>query len=104
MPKPNVNVVKHFKTMMKTAEEMRKLHSQNGKRSIVTLDNIFADSNKKHVQEKMTDVKTIPRPDITDTKDWKAAVLVPLCHVKGEPSLLFMVRSVFLKNHRGEIR
>lgn len=104
MPKPTINLAKLFNTIMKTAEEIGKLPIQNEIQNIVTLDNVFGDSNKKRVQEKMADVKTTPRPDSAETWDLKAAVLVSLCHVKGEPSLLFIARSVFLKNHKGEIR
>ena len=34
----------------------------------------------------------------------KAAVLVPLCSIAGEPSLLFTVRSMRLKAHSGQVR
>ena len=73
-------------------------------RKTVTLENIFSDENRKQVQERMGSVKFVPRPGIADDTARPAAVLVPLCYVKGEPSILFMVRSIYLKNHRGEIR
>ncbi|RIA88424.1 hypothetical protein C1645_774898 [Glomus cerebriforme] len=34
----------------------------------------------------------------------EAAVLMPLCVVKGEPSVLFTIRSMNLKTHTGEVR
>lgn len=34
----------------------------------------------------------------------EAAVLMPLCNVDGKPSVLFTVRNLNLRTHRGEIR
>lgn len=34
----------------------------------------------------------------------EAAVLVPLCIAQGKPSVLFTVRNMKMRTHRGEIR
>ena len=34
----------------------------------------------------------------------EAAVLMPLCMVDGQPSVLFTVRNLNMRSHRGEIR
>jgi nudix motif 8 len=34
----------------------------------------------------------------------EAAVLVPLCIAQGKPSILFTVRNMNMRTHRGEIR
>ena len=34
----------------------------------------------------------------------EAAVLMPLCNVDGKPSVLFTVRNLNMRSHRGEIR
>jgi nudix motif 8 len=38
----------------------------------------------------------------TNVKD--AAVLMPLCISQGKPSVLFTVRNINMRTHRGEIR
>lgn len=46
-----------------------------------------------------------PKFKINFTPDFKeAAVLVPLCVVDGKPSVLFTVRNMTMRTHRGEIR
>ena len=71
------------------------------KENLVTLDSIFMDGNKRRVLQKMVGG---PETDALNLEERRSAVLVPLCYVGGEPSLLFMVRSRHLKVHRGEIR
>jgi len=86
----------------------------NGTRSIihqtarqshtVTLDNLFSESNKLSVQTKLRTSQPVFKPDQLDPQERrKASVLVPLCLIDGEPSILFMMRSRHLSNHRGEI-
>lgn len=73
-------------------------------RSTLTLDNVFSAENRKQTIMRMQKAKPFfVRPDLEPNRSKNAAVLVPLCLVNGEPSLLFMIRSRFLKNHRGEI-
>ena len=98
-PKPSKEVAKHYKSII-----LNTSFEQNDTETLMTLDKIFSNMNKKRVQAKMGDIKTTPRTDLENVKDRRAAVLVPLCYVEREPSFLFMVRSIYLKNHRGEIR
>lgn len=70
----------------------------------VTLENIFSDFNRKIVLSRMKNAKPLVRPVGDQKKGREAAVLVPMCHINGEPALLFMIRSMYMKNHRGEIR
>ncbi|KAL3862496.1 hypothetical protein ACJMK2_008456 [Sinanodonta woodiana] len=74
------------------------LHS----REVVTLNNIFSESNKIRVQQNLNSVKAVRMAPFRQDER-KAAVLIPMCTVDGQPSLLFMVRSSQLRNHRGEI-
>jgi hypothetical protein len=69
-----------------------------------TLENIFSDCNRENVVAKMKNAKPIARFEKDMKKGREAAILVPMCHIEGEPALLFMMRSRYLKNHRGEIR
>lgn len=39
------------------------------------------------------------KPDVKE-----AAVLVPLCNIQGKPSVLFTVRNMNMRTHRGEVR
>ncbi|CAG5132792.1 unnamed protein product [Candidula unifasciata] len=71
----------------------------------LTFENILSDANKQRAQQKLTcelpvrNVKEYPlKPDHT-----AAAVLVPLCLVHGQPSLLFTLRSSQLRKHRGQV-
>ncbi len=74
--------------------------------AVVSFDTVLSDSNKGRVQEKLVGLhpeRTVPA--------WakkrvmrKAAVLVPLCRINGEPSVLFTLRSTDLSHHKGEVR
>ena len=104
IPKPSKDVAKHYKSIILSGEETLRPHDQNDTETCVTLDDIFSKTNKQRVHARMGDVKATQRTDTMENVSWRAAVLVPLCYVDREPSFLFMVRSVYLKNHRGEIR
>ena len=71
--------------------------------STVTLDTVLSDANKTRSQGKLNSVDPI-RDNKKKPKVSKAAVLVPLCTVQGEPSVLFTLRSSQLTKHRGEVR
>lgn len=102
-PKVPDDFKKHIKSLAETASDSKDSRNENEeKKIIVTLGSIFSDENKTRVQNKMKLV-VVPRPDIPGNNERRAAVLVPLCYVNGEPSLLFMMRSIHLKQHRGEI-
>ncbi|KAK7482532.1 hypothetical protein BaRGS_00026243 [Batillaria attramentaria] len=71
----------------------------------VDLQDVFSDANKKRAQAKLETVKPVRNVDtIPMRKELKvSAVLVPLCMVAGEPSILFTLRSSSLRKHRGEV-
>ena len=73
-------------------------------KTTVTFENILSEENRLRTQNML---KKCEQPVITKiliTKhSKKAAVLVPLCTVNGEPSLLFMLRSNLIPAHRGEV-
>jgi len=70
-----------------------------------TLENIYSMENKSRVQERLLSVKPlrVASPKTLKPSALQAAVLVPLCYVNNEPSLLFMVRSKEIPKHRGEV-
>ncbi|XP_052760127.1 mitochondrial coenzyme A diphosphatase NUDT8-like [Mya arenaria] len=91
----NFIVQKHFRIC---------LHLCKRYKHTVVLDEMFNETNKFHVQTKLQTSHPLLRPDSQKYKAKRpAAVLVPMCYVNGEPSLLFMMRSQHLNNHRGEV-
>ncbi|XP_021339332.1 nucleoside diphosphate-linked moiety X motif 8-like isoform X2 [Mizuhopecten yessoensis] len=78
-------------------------YSDNRTSTVVNTQNIFSEENKCRVQRKLLTVKPVKRvvPQHENPKD--AAVLIPLCYVNNEPSLLFMVRSWKVPVHKGEV-
>ncbi|KAL4221676.1 nudix (nucleoside diphosphate linked moiety X)-type motif 8 [Mactra antiquata] len=68
----------------------------------LSLQSVFDEPNKTRVIEKIKSTKPVNRPDIKTTGR-EAGILIPLCHINGEPSVLFMVRSFQLNSHRGEV-
>jgi len=82
---------------------------RNQDKTKVTLENVFSDWNKEriHSANKLSAVTDVWKANHSkfegerDTRD--AAVLVPLCHINGETSILFMQRSKHLNSHSGEI-
>lgn len=87
------------------------LHCHQGKKLIrncstqVTFDTIFGEENKKRTQNVLHTVDPTYFRGVAK-ESWThsfAAILVPMCTVKGEPSLLFTLRSSHLKKHRGQV-
>ncbi|XP_061197237.1 mitochondrial coenzyme A diphosphatase NUDT8-like isoform X2 [Saccostrea echinata] len=80
----------------------RVLHNE----SKVTFENILSEENKRRIQDKLqnnvNEQSVIRKVTVSDNHK-KSAVLVPLCTVNGEPSILFMVRSNLIPSHRGEV-
>lgn len=71
----------------------------------VTFENILSEENKLRVLKALQKYDLPSLRKVTVSGDHrKAAVLIPLCTVKGEPSILFMVRSNKIPAHRGEVR
>ncbi|KAG0215365.1 nudix (nucleoside diphosphate linked moiety X)-type motif 8 [Mortierella sp. GBA30] len=69
--------------------------------SIIQFDRAFLDLAKKRLEEKKH-VASHHFDYCQDKPLREAAVLMPLCVVKGVPSVLFTVRSSKMRNHRGE--
>ncbi|XP_062575793.1 mitochondrial coenzyme A diphosphatase NUDT8-like isoform X2 [Saccostrea cucullata] len=72
----------------------------------VTFENLLSEENKRRLQNKLQNnlnEKSVIRKETVSDNHKKAAVLVPLCTVNGQPSLLFMVRSNLIPTHRGEV-
>lgn len=70
----------------------------------VTFENILSEENKLRVLKALQKYDLPSLRKVTVAGDHrKAAVLIPLCSVKGEPSILFMVRSNKIPAHRGEV-
>ena len=86
---------------------MRNVHMQSTTvKEEVTLENIFSDSNRQRVQDQLHTVKPVRSLEMMGVKKQAkvSAVLVPLCMVGREPSVLFTLRSSSLRKHRGEVR
>ena len=66
-------------------------------------ESFFTEQRKINFQEKILKIR--PNFKLKDSdKITKAAVLVPMCTVRGQPAVLFTLRSNQLYNHRGEVR
>lgn len=80
-----------------------KLVTQYRNLSNVNPENIFSNENKSRVEKQLSSVQRVKTvvPYQENPKD--AAVLMPLCYVNNEPSLLFMVRSWKVPVHKGEV-
>ncbi|XP_078615841.1 mitochondrial coenzyme A diphosphatase NUDT8-like [Branchiostoma floridae x Branchiostoma japonicum] len=64
------------------------------------IQNILLEENKRRTLERIPKMRSI----VTNEKiAVGAAVLVPLCTVKGVPSVLLTLRSSRLRSHRGEV-
>lgn len=71
----------------------------------MTTENVFSEANRLRCQGKLTEIKPVRSLSWAKGKNLKqAAVLVPLCHVDGVPSILFTLRASHLNSHRGEVR
>ncbi|KAL8582412.1 hypothetical protein ACOMHN_067063 [Nucella lapillus] len=74
-------------------------------KSELTFENILSDANRRRVSERLGTVKPVRTLEMMGVRrvEKVSAVLVPLCVVGGEPSLLFTLRSSALRKHRGEV-
>ena len=71
-----------------------------------TIDSVLSEDNFERVRKQISKVKTVRSAEALRIKQKpsEAAVLIPLCYVEGEPSILFTVRSTSLRKHSGEVR
>ena len=70
--------------------------------SKLTWDTVLSEDNRKKCLKRMKDINSIRLFQEQKVKK-HGAVLVPLCHINGELSFLYTVRSKGLKSHKGEI-
>ncbi|CAI9723834.1 nucleoside diphosphate-linked moiety X motif 8-like isoform X2 [Octopus vulgaris] len=65
-------------------------------------NDLVSSANKQRTQKSMQLVK--PVRNLPLKKGFKrAAILIPMCMIDGQLSLLLTLRSIHLKNHRGEV-
>ena len=106
----NMNLLFHQNLTIKCphqCSQMRNVHMQSTTvKEEVTLENLFSDSNRQRVQDQLHTVKPVRSLEMMGVKKQAkvSAVLVPLCMVDREPSVLFTLRSSSLRKHRGEVR
>lgn len=69
----------------------------------LTLNSVFSETNKSRVQEALSRLPTsyVPKEDVSRSR--RSAVLIPLCIVNGQPSVLFTLRARHLSKHAGEV-
>ena len=65
---------------------------------------LFGDNNKKRVMKCLMSQAPLRNYPIKSRPEKEAAVLIPMCLVDGEPSLLFTLRSSNLSKQPGQIR
>ncbi|XP_076046505.1 mitochondrial import inner membrane translocase subunit Tim16 isoform X2 [Oratosquilla oratoria] len=76
-------------------------HSSRSFATSLTWDDVLTEDNKKRCIEKL---RKHSAPRTFDKEAVKSGVvLIPLCHVHGELSMLFTVRSDNLRTHKGEV-
>lgn len=70
--------------------------------SFYSVENVLNEENLKRTVAKFAKLPPIRMQTHTPAK--KAAVLIPLCVIDGEVSLLYTLRAANLKSHRGQVR
>lgn len=111
--KKHVSIHGYQKNAFKTSNGVSELtlcrHYTTSSEAEITLENIFSDENKSRSKKKLSSIS--PHAKVSEiakkkkkNDHRKASVLVPLCMVHGEPSVLFTLRSSLLVNHRGQVR
>ena len=69
---------------------------------------VFSEENKKRVENLLlsqTPLRIFPSGSSKgNQRQTQGGILIPLCYVDNEPSILFNIRSRKLKKHAGEVR
>ena len=81
---------------------VRHLSSEVSFKDFPESSNILGEENRQNCIRRFKAIKISPRIKGAESKK-KAAVLIPLCLVKGELSLLYTLRKADLKRHRGQV-
>jgi nudix motif 8 len=81
---------------------LRHLSSEVCYKDFPESSNILCDENRQNCVRRFKAIKISPRIKVAEDRK-KAAVLIPLCLVKGELSLLYTLRRADLKRHRGQV-
>ncbi|XP_069951349.1 uncharacterized protein [Cherax quadricarinatus] len=69
--------------------------------SPLTWETVLSEDNRKRFISRMENARSLRK--FSNGAERLAAVLVPLCHIEGELSLLLTVRCATLNNHGGEV-
>lgn len=69
---------------------------------LYTVENVLNEENLKRTVARFAKLPPVRMQPHAPAK--KAAVLIPLCIVDGEVSLLYTLRAANLKSHRGQVR
>ncbi|GFN91699.1 nucleoside diphosphate-linked moiety x motif 8 [Plakobranchus ocellatus] len=67
-----------------------------------TFETLLSEENKLRTQQLLKDPTLYKQVPLNSGRSY-AAILVPLCTVKGEPSLLYTLRSTRLTKHKGQV-
>lgn len=80
----------------------RRFLNSSSASGLYSVENVLNEENLRRTVEKFAKLPSIRMQPNAPAK--KAAVLIPLCVVNGEVSLLYTLRAANLKAHRGQVK